>query len=48
MGHSFVSCLYDCTFSTKDRRPLITADLRIFHGRNRPPEPGHGTGHRRR
>ena len=27
MGHSFTSSLYHCAFSTKDRRPCITADL---------------------
>ena len=27
MGHSFASCLYHCTFSTKGRRPMITNDL---------------------
>jgi REP element-mobilizing transposase RayT len=29
MGHSFTSSLYHCTFSTKGRRPLITADLGV-------------------
>jgi putative transposase len=28
MGHSYVSCLMHCVFSTKERRPLIAADLR--------------------
>jgi putative transposase len=27
MGHSFTSSLYHCAFSTKGRRPWITADL---------------------
>jgi len=27
MGHSFTSSLYHCAFSTKGRRPLITAGL---------------------
>jgi putative transposase len=27
MAHSFTSSLYHCTFSTKARRPLITAEL---------------------
>ena len=29
MGHSFTSSLYHCAFSTKDRRPNITADLQL-------------------
>jgi REP element-mobilizing transposase RayT len=27
MGHSFTSSLYHCAFSTKERRPCITAEL---------------------
>ena len=28
MGHSYTSSLYHCIFSTKDRHPLLTPDLR--------------------
>ena len=27
MGHSYISALFHCTFSTKDRKKQITADL---------------------
>ncbi len=29
MGHSFSSSLFHCTFSTKERRPLIKPDLQV-------------------